>query len=87
LLKLTGGKPKFAQITGGEIFHEGLKSKNLQITRTKTKKNSLQGQKSEMTYIIGGKSLLTLKLSNSNPTWSCRSITGLHDFTVFQFPT
>jgi hypothetical protein len=38
LLKLTGGKPKFAQITGGEMFHEGPKSKNLQISRMKLKK-------------------------------------------------
>jgi len=42
LLKLQGGKPKFAQITWSEIFHEGPKSKNLQITRMKFKKNILQ---------------------------------------------
>jgi len=41
LLKLQGSKPKFAQITGGEIFHEGPKPKNLQITRMKFKKNIL----------------------------------------------
>jgi len=50
LLKLIEGKPKFAQIIGGkpnffqitesEICHEGLKPKNLQITRTKTKKKN-----------------------------------------------
>ena len=28
-LKLQDGKPKFSQITGGEIFHEGLEPKNL----------------------------------------------------------
>ena len=44
LLKLQGGKPKFAQITGSEIFHEGLKPKNLQITRMKFKKKILQGK-------------------------------------------
>jgi len=32
----------FSQITGGEIFHEGLKQKNLQFTRMKFKKNILQ---------------------------------------------
>lgn len=53
-LKLQGGKPKFAQITGSEIFHEGPKPKNLQITRMKFKKNILQGEKPEMTYITGG---------------------------------
>jgi len=52
LLKLTGGKPKFVQITGGrpkfppikggKIYHEGLKPKNLRITRTESKKNILQ---------------------------------------------
>jgi len=62
LLKLTGGKPKFAQITGGEICHEGPKPKNLQITRTKFEKNILQGEKSKMTCITGGKALLTLKV-------------------------
>jgi len=49
LLKLQGGKPKFAQITGGDIFHEGPKPKNLQITRMKLKKSI--GGKLEMTYI------------------------------------
>jgi len=44
LLKLQGGKAKFAQITGSEIFHKGLKPKNLQITRMKFKKNILQGE-------------------------------------------
>jgi len=34
-LKLQDGKPKFSQISGGKIFHEGLKPKNLQITRMK----------------------------------------------------
>jgi len=29
LLKLTEDKSKFAQITGGEIFHEGPKPKNI----------------------------------------------------------
>jgi hypothetical protein len=48
------GKPKFAQITEGEIFHEGPKSKNLQISRMKFKKNILQGRKAKMTYITGG---------------------------------
>jgi len=38
LFKLQEGKPKFSQITGGEIFHEVLKPKNLQITRMKLKK-------------------------------------------------
>jgi len=32
------GKPKFAQITRDEIYHEGPKQKYIQITRTKTKK-------------------------------------------------
>jgi len=40
-LKLQDGKPKFSQITGDEIFHEGLKPKNLQITRMKFKKKNL----------------------------------------------
>ena len=61
MLKLQGGKPKFAQITGGEIFHEGPKPKNLQITRMKFKKNILQGGKPKMTNITGGKALLTLQ--------------------------
>ena len=47
LLKLQGGKAKFAQITGSEIFHKGLKPKNLQITRMKFKKNILQGENQE----------------------------------------
>jgi len=59
LFKLQGGKPKFAQITGGEIFHEGPKPKNLQITRMKFKKNILQEGKPEMTYITKDKTLLT----------------------------
>jgi len=44
LFKLQGGKPKFAQITRGEIFHEGPKPKNLQIIRMKFKKYILQGE-------------------------------------------
>ena len=60
LFKLQGGKPKFAQITRGEIFHKGPKPKNLQITRMKFKKNILQGEKLKMTYITGGKDILTL---------------------------
>jgi len=52
LLKLTGGKPKFPQFTGYKIYHEGLKPKNLQITRTKSKNT---GEKSKMTYITGVK--------------------------------
>jgi len=44
-LKLQDGKPKFSQITGGEIFHEGLKPKNLQITRMKFKKKYFIGVK------------------------------------------
>jgi len=40
----TGGKPKFSRITGGKICYEGLKPKNLQITRTESKKNILQGE-------------------------------------------
>jgi len=35
---MAGGKPNFVQMTWGEICHEGPKPKNLQITRTKTKK-------------------------------------------------
>ena len=66
LFKLQGGEPKFAQITGSEIFHEGLKPKNLQITRMKFKKNILQEGKPEMTYIIGGKELLTLFFKSLN---------------------
>jgi len=61
LFKLQGGKPKFAQITRCEIFHEGPKPKNLQITRMKFKKNILQEGKPKMTYITGGKDILTLK--------------------------
>jgi hypothetical protein len=33
-----------AQITGGEIFQEGPKPKNLQISRMKFKKNILHGE-------------------------------------------
>ena len=51
---MAGGKPKFAQITGSEIFHEGPKPKILQITRIKFKKNILQVKKPKMTYITGG---------------------------------
>ena len=58
---MAGGKPKFAQITGSEIFHEGPKPKNIQITRMKFKKNILQEVKQKMTYITGGKAQLTLK--------------------------
>ena len=43
-LKLQDDKPKFSQITGGEIFHEGLKPKNLQITRMKLKKMFYRGE-------------------------------------------
>jgi len=50
---MAGGKPKFAQIIGGEIFHEGPKPKNLQITRMKFKKYILQGGKQKMIYITG----------------------------------
>jgi len=53
LLKLQGGKPKFAQITGSEIFHEGPKPKNLQITRMKFKKNILQGETGNDLYYRG----------------------------------
>jgi len=42
--KLQGGKPKFAQITRGEIFREGPKSKHLQSTMIKFKNNILQGE-------------------------------------------
>ena len=38
LLKLQKGKPKFAQIIGSEIFHEGSKPIFFQITRMKLKK-------------------------------------------------
>jgi len=51
-LLITRGKPKFAQIIGDEIFHEGPKKNK--ITRMKFKKNILQGGKSKMTYIRGG---------------------------------
>jgi len=44
LLKLQRGRPKFPQITRGTIYHEGLKPKNLQITRTESKKKKLQGE-------------------------------------------
>ena len=53
MLKLQGDKPKFAQITGSEIFHKSLKSKNLQ-------KKYFTGEKPEITYITWGKPLLTL---------------------------
>jgi len=43
-LKLQDGKLKFSQITGGEIFHEGLKLKNLQIKRMKFKKIFYRGE-------------------------------------------
>lgn len=41
--KLQGGKPKLAQIIGGEIFQEGPKPKNLQISRMKFKKKYFTG--------------------------------------------
>jgi len=41
------------------------KTKKLQITRTKSKKKILQGEKPKMTYITGGKTLLTLKFISS----------------------
>lgn len=47
MLKLHGGKPKFAEIRGGEIFHEGPKQKNLQITRMKLKKKKITEEKTE----------------------------------------
>ena len=43
---MTDGKSKFAQITRVEICYEGSKPKNLQITKTKTKKN-IYGLKTE----------------------------------------
>ena len=33
---MVGSKPKFAQITRDKICHEGVKSKNLQITKTES---------------------------------------------------
>jgi len=42
LIKLTEDKPKFAQITGGEICHECPKPNKFQITKTKTQKKYLQ---------------------------------------------
>jgi hypothetical protein len=70
LLKLTGIKSKFVQIAGGKskipqiiwgkIFHEGQKPKNLQNTRTESKKKNYKEKKPEMTYITRGKTLLTL---------------------------
>jgi len=42
--QIAGSKPKFPQIIRGKIFYEGLKPKNLQITRTESKKNILQGE-------------------------------------------
>jgi len=46
---MAGGKPKFAQITGGEStlnfviwYHEGPKPENLQITRLESKQIFLQ---------------------------------------------
>jgi len=60
MLKLTRGKPKFAQITGGEIFREGPKPKNLQITRMKFKKNILQRKNRKCPILQWGKALLTL---------------------------
>jgi len=46
------------------------KTKTLQITRTKSKKKILQVGKSEMTYITGGKTLLTLKKKKQLFSWS-----------------
>jgi len=64
LLKLTKGKLIFAQITRGVNLNLpkffGFGPKNLQITRMKFKKNILQEGKPKMTYITGGKALLTL---------------------------
>jgi len=37
-VQITEGKPKISQILEDEICHEGPKSKNVQITRTKSKK-------------------------------------------------
>jgi len=54
LLKLQGGKPKFAQITGGEISRERPKPKNLQITRIKSKKNILQKKNQKCPILQGG---------------------------------
>jgi len=51
--QIAGGKPKFPQITGGKIFHEGLKQKNLQITRMESKKNILQGETRNDLYYRG----------------------------------
>jgi hypothetical protein len=53
LLKLQGGKPKFAQITGGEIFREGPKPKNLQITRMKFIKIFYRGKTGNDLYYRG----------------------------------
>jgi chromosomal replication initiation ATPase DnaA len=55
------GKTKLAQITGSEIFQEGPKPKNLQISRMKFKKKYFTRRKPKMTYIRGGKALLTLQ--------------------------
>jgi len=53
LLKLQGGKPKFAQISGVEIFHEGPKPKNLKITRMKLKKKIYMGETGNCLYYRG----------------------------------
>jgi len=44
LLKLTGGKPKFPQIIGAKICHEGLKPKKSSNYKDEIKKKKLQGR-------------------------------------------
>jgi len=45
-----------------ESNRQSLFLKNLDFTRTKSKKKNLQLIKPKVTYIIGGKTLLTVKL-------------------------
>jgi hypothetical protein len=54
LLKLQGGKPKFAQITGGEIFYEGPKPKKSSNFKDEIQKKYFTGGKPKMTYITVG---------------------------------
>ena len=58
---------------------QGLFLKNLYFTRTESKNNILQGAKTKVVYITGGKALLTLK----NTSVGCSDRDSFFSFLLF----
>lgn len=59
------------------------KLKKIYFTRMKFKQRNLQGEKPKMTYIIGGKTLLTLKKQVQNNITNILVIVQLWQTTFF----